>query len=284
MRVAYQGVSGAFSEVATHILFPASEPVPRQSMEAVFDSVTEGRVDYGVIPIENSLFGSIHINYDFLLTHSVKIIGELQLRIRHHLMAIQQVSLSGITKVLSHPQAIGQCQDFLKGHLNNAAIEAAYDTAGAAQIVAQEGKPHVAAIASTRAAQKYRLEIIAQGIESHSKNYTRFLVLAAAESESKPAPSSRPYKTSIAFALRSNIPGSLFKSLAIFALRDLDLLKIESRPRKGTIGSYLFFLDILGSLNDLPLQRALEHLKELTDELHILGSYPSGYIADDGDL
>ena len=281
MRVAFQGETGAFSEVAARVLYPDAEPVPCPSMEAVFGCVTDGSVEHGVVPIENSLFGSVHINYDLLRGHELRIIGELMLRVRHYLLAARGTKLEDITRVLSHPQALGQCQVYLKRYLPDAQAIPAYDTAGAAKLVAQESKPGSAAIAPRRAAQEYGLEILAAGIESHAQNYTRFLALALPTAAPEPQVTDRPYKTSVAFDLRSNVPGALFKSLAVFALRDLDLHKIESRPLVGSPGKYLFYLDVAGSLANPLVQRALDHLQEITAELRVLGSYPVGSVWDD---
>ncbi len=281
MRVAFQGETGAFSEVAARVLYPDAEQVPCPSMEAVFGSVTDGSVEFGVVPIENSLFGSVHINYDLLRGHELKIIGELMLRVRHYLLAARGTKLEDITRVLSHPQALGQCQVYLKRHLPDVQTIPAYDTAGAAKLVAQESKPGSAAIAPRRAAQEYGLEILAAGIESHAQNFTRFLALALPAAAPEPQVTDRPYKTSVAFDLRSNVPGALFKSLAVFALRDLDLHKIESRPLVGSPGKYLFYLDVAGSLANPLVQRALDHLQEISAELRVLGSYPVGSIWDD---
>ena len=276
MRVAFQGETGAYSESAVAALYPTATALPLLSMEDVFDSVVEGRVKRGIIPIENSLFGSVHINYDLLLANEVRVVAEVQVRIRHHLVAVHGTTMASVESVHSHPQALGQCQTFLRTELPNAKIIPSYDTAGAAKMVAQSGSQHQAAIASRRAARKYGLDLLAQEIESHHKNFTRFLALAPPDSDEPESPPGTPHKTSIAFALQTNVPGALFKSLATFALRDLDLLKVESRPLVGSPGEYLFYLDIKGSRHDEPVANALRHLKELTASLKILGSYPAG--------
>ena len=278
MNVAFQGEIGAFSEEAALALYKGARVAPMPSMEDVFLAVKEGLVDRGVVPIENSLFGSVHINYDHLRAHDVSIVGELKLRIRHFLMAAPGSVLADIRTVLSHPQAIGQCQTFLRQALPHARAIPAYDTAGAAKIVAAGGATDTAAIAPRRAAIEYGLNILASGIESHHQNYTRFLALAPEGAPPLASNDGRRLKTSIAFALKSNVPGALFKSLAVFALRELDLFKVESRPLVGRPGDYLFYLDVEGSISDKVVQRALDHLRELTAELKILGSYPQGGI------
>lgn len=277
MRVAFQGETGAFSEEAAGVLYKEHDTVPLPSMEAVFEAVVRGEVDRGVIPIENSLFGSVHINYDHLRSYDVSIVGELKLRIRHCLMALPGSTLDRITSVSSHPQAIGQCQAFIRNELPQASTVVAYDTAGSAKLVAQSNDLRQAAIAPRRAATHYGLQILASNIESHAQNYTRFLALAQRTAGHVPTDSDdRPLKTSIVFAPRSNVPGALFKSLAVFFLRDLDLFKVESRPLVGSPGEYLFYLDVEGDVHDSVLQLALEHLKEISAELRVLGSYPRG--------
>ena len=281
MNVAFQGETGAYSEAAVRALYPESVAVPKVSMEAVFEAVTCGEVERGVVPIENSLFGSVHVNYDLLLENNVRIVSEVQVRIRHHLLALPGTRPAKVRSVYSHPQALGQCQDYLRSKLPRAEVVPTYDTAGAAKMVASQSLQDSAAIASRRAAEQYGLQVVAASIESHHENYTRFLALAA-DGAPRPVPArSVPYKTSVAFALRSNVPGALFKSLATFALRDLDLFKVESRPLVGSPGQYLFYLDVEGSAADEAVGRALAHLGELTALLKVLGSYPLGSTWDE---
>jgi len=276
MKVAFQGEIGAFSEEAVFAFYGEVEAVPLPSMEAVFEAVEAEHVARGVVPIENALFGSVHVNYDLLRAHDVQIVGELKLRIRHHLMALPGATLEGIRRVHSHPQALGQCRTFLRERLPHAEAVPAYDTAGSAKMVAAMGVMDVAAIAAERAAVEYGLAVLAADIESHHQNYTRFLALAQ-PGQAEAAPGAEgPLKTSIVFALRENVPGALFKSLAVFALRDLDLFKVESRPLVGSPGNYLFYLDVEGAVTEAPVQRALDHLGEITAQLKVLGSYPHG--------
>lgn len=273
MQVAFQGALGAYSEEAVHALFDEADPVPCETFEDVFEAVETGQVARAVVPIENSLFGSVPVNYDLLRAHAVRIVGERQHRVRHHLMSVPGAVLDAVRVVRSHPQALGQCRHYLRRTLPGAQTEPAYDTAGAAQQVAAAGDPAVAAIASRSAAERYGLDVLASGIEDNAQNYTRFLVLAH-EDEAVPPVEDAAYKTSIVFALHHNVPGALFKSLAVFALRDLDLYKIESRPLVGQPGQYHFYLDVSGSADDAPVQRALDHLGEITTLLKVLGSYP----------
>lgn len=275
MKIAYQGEVGAFSEEAAKRLYPSCNPYGVPSMEDVFLAVESGQAVRGIIPIENSLFGSVHINYDHLRQHDVKIAGEVKLRIRHYLMAKKGASLETITHVLSHPQALGQCQTFLKQHLGSSEVTPTYDTAGAAKLIASGTSLARAAIAPARAAKQYGLDILATDLQSHVKNYTRFLALAPHDAPRMDSDKTK-LKTSIVFEPQYNIPGALFKSLAVFFLRDLDLYKVESRPLIGRPGYYLFYLDVEGDIEHPRLQRALEHLQEISTDLKILGSYPVG--------
>ena len=268
MRVAFQGEVGAYSEAAALAHFgPGAETVPHESFEAVFAAVEAGACELGLVPIENSVAGSIHRNYDLLIQHSLSIVGEHLLRVRHCLIALPGAVLGDIRKVISHPQALAQCERYLKS-LPGVKAEVAYDTAGSVKIIKEHGDPAVAAIASRRAAEVYGLLILAEGIEDDSANYTRFLAIAP-----QPMQPVGDAKTSIVFTLH-NQPGALFKALSVFALRDLDLTKIESRPLVGKVWEYLFYVDFAGAIADPPVQRALEHLGEYAPMLRVLGSYP----------
>lgn len=285
MIVAFQGELGAYSEMAVRAVYPDAELLPCETFAHAFEAIVDGKANRGVLPIENSLFGSVYINYDHLRRHPVSIIGEVQIRIRHQLMAPEGAGLDGIERVYSHPQALGQCRESLRTLVPQAETVPVTDTAGAARQVAEAGRENEAAIASRRAAERYGLHIIGRDIEDHPQNYTRFLVLAATEEATagdftpemnRSRDSAPEFKTSIVFAHRENVPGALFKSLAVFALRDLDLYKIESRPLVGAPGRYLFYLDVHGKQSDGAVARALENLREITTELQVLGSYPVG--------
>ncbi len=278
--VAFQGELGAYSEEALLSVFPDADLHPCATFEDAFEAVSTGEVDRAVLPIENALFGSVHINYDHLRVHDVRIVGELHLRIHHCLQALPGVTLDDIRQVRSHPQALGQCRRSLREITPEAETVAASDTARAAREVAETQRLDLAAIASRRAAERHGLDILAAGIEDNPQNYTRFLVLAPngglppGHPTPEPEDKSIPWKTSIVFALRENVPGALFKSLAVFALRDLDLYKIESRPLVGSPGRYLFYLDVHGAATTAPIRRALDNLREIATELQVLGSYP----------
>ena len=269
-RIAFQGESGAYSELAARKYFGESfTSLPLTNFKSVFEALHSGEAEAAVIPIENSLAGSIHENYDWLLHYRLPIIGEIILRISHCLLALPGVTLSEIRRIISHPQALQQCREFLESW-PSIAVEPAYDTAGSARRIRTEELHDTAAIASLEAAQKYQLAVLAKAIESNHQNYTRFLVLAREERTSEAA-----NRTTIVFSCRE-APGALFKALAVFALRDLNLLKIESRPLHGMPFNYYFYLDFEGSLADEPVRNALAHLREITTFLQVLGSYPKG--------
>lgn len=266
MKVAFQGERGAYSEAAAVEHFGEGvEPVPCAEFDQVFAAVYDGTTERGIVPIENSLAGSIHRNYDLLMRHQLHIVGEQVLRVRHCLIVHPGVKPDQVAIVMSHPQALAQCERYLK-HLG-VAREAAYDTAGAVKILKERGSRRHAAIASRRAAQVYGLEIAAEGIEDDEANYTRFLVLAR-----EPVTPAAPAKTSIVFSM-PNVPGALFKALSVFALRDIDLTKVESRPIPGKVWDYWFYVDFAGSTADVQAQRALDHLQEITSFFRVLGAY-----------
>ena len=229
-RVAFQGEPGAYSEAAAIAHYgEAVEPVPCETFEDVFERVTRGQCDRGIVPIENSLAGSIHQNYDLLLRHDLKITGECILRVEHCLIAHPETSLEDIRVVVSHPQALAQSDRFIRTH--QLPREAAYDTAGSVKTIRDTGRRDAAAIASRRAAVVYGMKILAENIEDDPNNLTRFLALGR-EGVQPEQLEGVPSKTSVVFALR-NVPGALFRALSVFAFRDIDLTKIESRPIPG---------------------------------------------------
>jgi prephenate dehydratase len=269
-KVSFQGERGANSELAAHKLLGDNvTAVPCESFELLFDSVEKSKADYGIIPIENSLIGSIHKNYDLLLERNLVVVGETQTRIVHSLLAPAGVKLNQISKVYSHPAALDQCRTFFREHPTIAPISY-YDTGGAARMIAKSGLSNAAAIASPYAAEIYNLKTLRKAVEDEKSNYTRFLLLSRRAKKF-----SGPAKTSIAFAMK-NVPGALFKALSIFAIRDIDLTKIESRPLRKKVWQYYFYLDFLGSVGDEPVQAALNHLGEITTFIKVLGSYPPG--------
>lgn len=271
IKVAFQGETGAYSEAAALEYFHQEiTTYSCHTFENVFHIVEEQVCMYGFIPIENTLAGSIHRNYDLMLKYSLHIVGEYHFRVKHCLLAVNEARLDQIQFVHSHPQALAQCEVSLKKLSVKLVPEA--DTAGSARLISEKGSNLSAAVASKHAAQVYGLQVLTENLEDNPLNFTRFLVLAKQE---KPIVDThhQGFKTSIVFKL-PNKPGILFKALSVFALRDIDLTKIESRPIPGTPWEYLFYIDFIGNISDRVCQRALDHLKELTILLRILGSYP----------
>jgi prephenate dehydratase len=274
-RVAFQGERGAFSEDAARSLLGSNiETMPNRTFDEMFDAVTNSEADCAIVPIENSLAGSVHKNYDLLVEHDLTIIGETNVRIVHNLIAPAGVAFADVRRVHSHPVALAQCEKFLRA---NPQIEVApaYDTAGSVKMIIESGRSGEAAIAGATAAAVYGARIIAEGIEDNQENFTRFLLLTRADRalSIKTIAQTGPQKTSIVFRI-ANRPASLFRALAAFALRDIDLTKIESRPIEGRPWEYSFYLDLIGDLGDAPVERALAHLSEMTESIRALGSYP----------
>jgi prephenate dehydratase len=266
MKVAFQGEAGAYSEQALLSHFGTVETLPCESFDAVFEAVNAGNCHAAMIPIENSLAGSIHQNYDLLLRNELQIAGEFSLRVRHCLIVVPGVERRELRRAISHPQALGQCAGYLRSHGIRA--EQAYDTAGSVKLLKESGARDTAAIASRRAAELYGMEILEEGIEDDSQNYTRFLAI-----QRGPEPFQGEAKTSIVFTLK-NLPGALFKAMSVFALRDIDLTKIESRPLQGSPWEYLFYIDFVGAAQEETVRRALDHLGEYALMLRVLGTYP----------
>ncbi len=266
--IAFQGERGAYSEAAALAFFGAqTETLPCDTFETVFQAVDQGEAEHGLIPIENSLAGSIHRNYDLLLRYQIPITGEVHHRIRHCLLALPDVEMTDLRRVMSHPQALAQCEQYLS-RLNEVEIVSEQDTAGSARIVSERGLRNTAAIASKHASEVYGMQVLAEGIEDDPANFTRFLSLGGELPKSGPGS-----KTSIVFALE-NQPGALSAALAPFARRGIDLAKIESRPLIGKPWEYLFYLDIVGAPGDEAASAGLAELKAITTEFRILGTYP----------
>ncbi len=268
-KVAFQGELGAFSQRAGARIFgPEIEPLPCVTFDDVFEAVMHKRSAYGVIPIENSLAGSIYQNFDLLARHPLEAIAETFVRIEHHLIAHRFGRIRQIQRIYSHPVALAQCRRFLK-RLRRIEEVSFYDTAGSVKHISEHGLTDAAAIASADAAKIYGMKILRRGIEDNRENYTRFLGLAR-----KGAFRQGGAKTTIVFGLR-NEPGALFKALSVFALRNIDLTKIESRPIHGKPWEYLFYLDLQSDVHSRECSNALRHLREMTLYFKVLGSYPT---------
>lgn len=274
-RIAFQGEAGAYSERAAKEFYREQviAPIPCRTFGDAFAAVHDDKVAAAVVPIENSLAGSVHQNYDLLLKHELHITGEIFLRISHQLMVLPGTTWEQVRRVSSHPQALEQCREFLE-KWPALEIVPAYDTAGSAKLLAENQWRDAAAIASEWAAEKYGLHILHRAIESNQKNYTRFLIL---EKEEKSP--DKNGKTSIVFSV-PHTPGSLFKTLAIFALRDINLLRIESRPLHGSPWEYVFYLDFEGTPQLEPGAKALEHLGEIATFRRVLGTYEKGRVIE----
>ena len=272
ISVAYQGERGAFSEAAAvRLLGREIEPVPCASFDEMFEAVDSEAADCCVAPIENSLAGSIHRNYDLLLASRLTIGGETHLRIVHNLIARRDVPLTAIRRVYSHPVALAQCTRFLRA---NPSIEAVpvHDTAGGVRQVIERGRDDEAGIASAEAAGIYGGHIVAPAVEDHAENFTRFLLLAPRDRDIETHETTRRWKTSMVFRV-ANKPGSLHRALGAFAMFDLDLAKIESRPIEGRPWEYAFYVDVIGRDSDADVTRALDNLRHMAEMVRVLGSY-----------
>jgi prephenate dehydratase len=282
LRVAFQGERGAFSEEAgRRILGDAIEPHPKREFDEMFESVIRDEADCAVVPIENTLAGSVIKNYDLLVENDLEIIGEVVLRVAHNLIAPKGTKLASVRRIYSHPVALAQCEDYLrKLRANTPALEVlpAYDTAGAVKMVVENGRHDEAAIASRIAAATYRAQILAEGIESNPQNFTRFFVMARPDRRKlihlkRRSGRAKALKTSIVFRT-TNKPGALFHALEAFAKSKIDLTKIESRPIVGRPWEYSFYLDFLGDRNTPAARRALASLTHVAESLRIFGTYP----------
>jgi prephenate dehydratase len=272
MLIAFQGETGAYSEAAGAKYDPLATFLPCPAFEDVFAAVDGGQADLGVLPVENSIGGTIHRNYDLLVQHPLPIVGEIELPVRHSLLALPGTRIQDLKQVYSHPQALAQCEQFLRS-LQGVEIVASYDTAGTAKMIRQQSLAGVGAIASERAGAVFGLETLKAGVQDQDDNTTRFVVVTR-QADAAAHIGDRPVnKTTIVFSL-PNTPGALFKALSVFALREIDVTKIESRP-SGRPWEYLFYLDLGIGQHDIRCGRALTHLAEFAPSLKVLGSYPS---------
>lgn len=267
MKIAIQGELGSFSHEALVKFLPGNSVVPCATSYDVFDSLGSRSAAAALIPIENSLAGPVTQHFDLLLTRDAWIEREFRLRIRHNLIAGPGVTLKQVRRVLSHPVALDQCREFFRSH-SSIRSEGFYDTAGAVKHVIKNKLTDTAAIAGIQAAEQYGGRVLQRSLEDDKQNFTRFFLVRTRRSKTPKA-----NKTSVAFALK-NAPGALFKALSVFALRDIDLSKIESRPLRGRPWEYVFFVDYLRG-DDQDARRALAHLEEVAEFVKVLGIYPS---------
>lgn len=265
--VAFQGERGAFSEVAVHKFFDGkADAKPYRILPEVFNALERREVDYAVVPIENSTEGSVTETYDLLLKSNVKVYGELNLRIVHCLISLPNVPKDEVKVVYSHPQALAQCRTYLQK--NNYRTLATYDTAGSVKLLKEQNLRDAAAIASEYAAGFYKMRVLEKGIEDNKNNYTRFFLLS--EEDAKPTGAD---KTSIIFSM-PDIPGALHGVLKEFAVRQINLTKIESRPTRQKAWEYYFYLDFEGHRNNKVCAEVIDILMQKCQFVKVLGSYP----------
>jgi len=270
MKVAFQGERGAYSESAVYSFFGSSVDVkPCRNLSDVFESVEKGETKYGVVPIENSIEGSVSQTYDLFLKHDLKVCGETVLKIDHCLITNPKTSLNSIEAIYSHPQALAQCRSFLESL--GCELIPTYDTAGSVKMMKEKGLMNAGAIASERAAEIYGMKILARDIADNPNNYTRFFVLSKEDS-----PPSGNDKTSIIFSVK-HIPGALYHALGEFAIKNINLTKVETRPAKGKPWEYNFYLDFEGHRSEKRCQEALRGLEKKSYFVKVLGSYPKAH-------
>jgi prephenate dehydratase len=248
VRLAYQGEPGAYSEAAA-LQFggPQAETLPCKSFDDVFEAVVRKKATHGVVPLENSIGGTIHRNYDLLLEHDLPVTAEVELDVVHCLQALPGTKLADVKVVYSHPQALAQCERYLKDL--GAQVEAVYDTAGGAKLVAEQKLPNAAALASRRAADVFGLEVLQEAVQDYEFNITRFAIVGGVA------------------------PKDANKTTIVFALRDINLTKLESRPIRGAPWEYLFYVEVESNREDLTFGRALTHLAEFAKWTRVLGTY-----------
>ena len=265
MRVAIQGERGAFSHQAAIRLVRGAKVLACTTSVQVFDALDSGQARAAVIPVENTLAGPVGEHLDLLMERDVFIHAELRLRIEHNLIAMPGTRMKDIRRVLSHPVALDQCRNFFRRHRGISSV-AFYDTAGSVKHIMAERLHDTAAIASGQAAREYGGKVLKSGLEDNKQNFTRFFLI-----NKKKGISAGANKTSLVFTVK-NVSGVLFKALSVFALRDLDLSKIESRPVRGRPWEYRFYVDVLRG-NDQAMRLALKHLEEIAEMVKVLGVY-----------
>jgi prephenate dehydratase len=265
VSVAYLGEPGAYSEEGARALFPDGEHRSFPSIRKVFEAVEVGRVDFGLVPMDNSQAGSINETYDLFLKHGLHLVGETVVRVDHCLLALPGTAIDRVHEVVSHPQAIAQSEEFLSAL--EVEVRPDYNTAGAAKRIADEQLEGVAAIASRRAAELYGLEVLAESVQTYPDNYTRFGVLSR-----RPEPLGDPTQSSLVFGV-GHVAGSLYRCLGALATRHLNLTKLESRPRAGRPWEYVFYVDVEAAADEPAMVEALTELSEHATFTRLLGSY-----------
>lgn len=267
-KIAFQGEPGAFSHAAAHALFPNDEALPCTTFEDTIAAVQNGDAEFGVVPVENSLYGRITDIYHLLPKSGLFITGEHFLRVEMNLLGVPGATLSDIKAVQSLSVALGQCRKFIAKHklktINGV------DTAGSAREIAEKGDKSVGAIASLFAAEVYGLSVLAQNIEDAAHNTTRFLVISKKAEE--PAAGSGKVKTTFVFRVR-NVPAALYKAMGGFATNGVNMTKLESYMLDGSFTATQFYADIEGHPSDRSVQLAFEELQFFTDHFHVLGVY-----------
>jgi prephenate dehydratase len=269
LRVAYQGEAGAYSEEGALALWSAADLAPMSTIRKVFEAVEVGRVDFGLVPMDNSQAGSINETYDLFLKHGLHLVGETVVRVDHCLLALDGTHIDDLTEVISHPQAIAQSEEFISAL--GVAIRPEYDTAGAAKRIAEDKLETTGAIASRRAADLYGLLVLAEHIQTYPDNYTRFGALSRS-----PEPLADPDKSSLVFGA-GHVAGSLYRCIGAFAERHLSLTKLESRPRAGRPWEYVFYVDVEAPAADPSMIEALAEVSEHATFTRLLGSYASAF-------
>ncbi len=270
IKVSIQGVRGSFHDIVARDKFPGdTEIIEGATFHQVFEDVKKGLVDYGVVAIENSIYGSLLENYDLLLKYDAKIVGESYLKIRFDLLALPGVKMEDVKEVYSHSMAMAQCEEFLQKHPEMVRIEMD-DTAGSGRLIREKGLMNAAAISSSLSAKLYDLRILAKDIGTNRNNYTRFLIISNKEQYPETAD-----KTSIVIRAK-NTPGSLYQCMKCFADEGINLSKLESRPVMGRNWEYSFYMDFETGINKPEAQRAMENLKKSASFIKVLGSYERG--------
>lgn len=280
IKVGYQGRSGAYSEMASENFVSIAKIVNAQiiahnSFEEIFENISNGKINFGMLPIENSLGGSVYKNFDLLAKYDLEIVFETSLQINHQLLGLPNTKLSDITEVYSHWQGLAQCEQTVKKLLPNAKLIEFFDTAGSAEMVSQEKKGNRVAIASTKAGVVYGLKVLKKNVQDDVNNITRFLIITRKNNKNKFVLERKnlKVKTSIIFTEEKDESGFLFRCLACFYLQKINLTKIESRPIPGKLWQYYFYVDFEGDIHDEKVKNTLATLAENASYLKVLGSY-----------